>query len=133
MVEDGGMVMTEQYESLIRAAAGARENAYAPYSGYMVGAALLCADGRVFTGVNLENASYPAGLCAERAALAAAVTAGARHFPALAVYAEGEVTPCGICRQALAEFGDLDVICAGPGTKARVFRLSGLLPEAFRL
>ncbi|MCI8361156.1 MAG: cytidine deaminase [Clostridiales bacterium] len=122
-----------KYAQLLEAAREARENAYAPYSHFQVGAALLSRDGRIFTGVNLENASYPAGLCAERAALAAAVTAGIREFSALAVCAGGQVTPCGLCRQALSEFGDMDVICAVPSGEPRLFRLSELLPAAFRL
>lgn len=121
------------YTELLAAARRVREKAYAPYSGFRVGAALLSRDGRVFTGVNVENASYPAGLCAERAALAAAVSAGARDFTALAVCADGPVTPCGFCRQALSEFGDLDLLCAGPAGEARLYRLSQLLPDAFRL
>lgn len=121
------------YTELMEAARRVREKAYAPYSHFQVGAALLSRDGRVFTGVNLENASYPAGLCAERAALAAAVTAGARDFAALAVCADGQVTPCGLCRQALAEFGDMDLLCAGPSGEPRRYRLSELLPAAFRL
>lgn len=125
--------MTDDIKALVAAAAHARQKAYAPYSGYPVGAALRSADGRVFTGVNLENASYPAGLCAERAALSAAVTAGARQFDAIALYAAGKATPCGICRQALAEFGDMTVICAGPDMEPQIFRLSDLLPEAFSL
>ncbi|HIZ84845.1 MAG TPA: cytidine deaminase [Firmicutes bacterium] len=125
--------MTEALEALVAAAAAARENAYAPYSGYAVGAALRSRDGRVFTGANVENASYPAGICAERAALAAAVAAGARQFDAIALYAAGKATPCGICRQALAEFGDMEVVCAGPDAALRSFRLSDLLPEAFSL
>ena len=122
-----------KYAQLLEAARKARENAYAPYSHFQVGAALRSRDGRIFTGVNLENASYPAGLCAERAALAAAVTAGVRDFSALAVCAGGQVTPCGLCRQALSEFGDMDLICAAPSGEPRFYRLSELLPAAFRL
>lgn len=88
-----------------------RKNAYAPYSRFAVGAALLCADGRIFVGCNIENAAYNAGICAERAALSAAVSAGARAFSAIAVAggAQGEACenwcpPCGICRQMLREF-----------------------------
>ena len=123
----------EKYAALIEAAEKVRESAYAPYSGYKVGAALLSRDGRIFTGANMENASYPAGLCAERSALAAAISAGVRKFTALAVCAEGDVTPCGICRQALAEFGDMWIICAAPGTAPKSYALSTLLPAAFQL
>jgi cytidine deaminase len=98
------------------AARAVAANAYAPYSGLRVGAALESVGGRTFTGVNVENASYPAGLCAERAALAAAVAAGERRFSALAVTTDSgaSLTPCGACLQALAEFGDLDVVTAAP-------------------
>ena len=98
--------------SLAARAAAVRHNAYAPYSGFAVGAALLCADGEIFTGVNVENSSYGLTVCAERNALFAAVGAGRREFAALAVYAapigadEGPdyTRPCGACLQALAEF-----------------------------
>ena len=98
------------------AAKAAAANAYAPYSGLRVGAALESVAGRTFTGVNVENASYPVGLCAERAALAAAVAAGERRFSALALATDsGEsLLPCGACLQALAEFGELDVSVAAP-------------------
>jgi cytidine deaminase len=119
--------------ALITAAVSARKNAYAPYSGFCVGAALLCADGKIFVGANVENASYPAGICAERAALSAAVSAGERRFSAIAVCGGAKpLTPCGICRQALYEFGDIDVICTdGDGENRTVTTLGGLLPHAF--
>lgn len=127
--------MKPEYLQLVRRAAEARKNAYAPYSGFAVGAALLCTDGTVFTGCNVENASYPAGICAERSALSAAVSAGKRRFAAIAVAAgENPTPPCGICRQALAEFGDLDVLCADQnGSRCRVFSLRELLPVSFSL
>ncbi len=98
------------------AAKAVAANAYAPYSGLRVGAALETVTGRTFTGVNVENASYPAGLCAERAALAAAVAAGERRFSALAVATDSgaALLPCGACLQALAEFGELSVIAGSP-------------------
>lgn len=118
---------------LIEQAREARTHAYCPYSGFAVGAALLAESGRVYTGANCENASFGAGICAERAALAAAVTAGERRFAALAVAAgDRPVTPCGICRQMLAEFGDLTVIASGAeGEDALIAPLSALLPHAF--
>jgi cytidine deaminase len=121
--------------SLIDAARAAREHAYAPYSGFRVGAALLAADGRVFTGANVENASSPAGICAERVALPQAVTAGARDFVAIAVVGDGDgpCTPCGVCRQTLHEFApSLLVLAAGAdGTLSRYVLDRDLLPHAF--
>jgi homotetrameric cytidine deaminase len=101
-------------------ARAAAAQAYAPYSGLCVGAALVTAAGNTFTGVNVENASYPVGLCAERAALAAAVTAGERHFAALAVATDqgASILPCGACLQALAEFGELDLVVTLPATSS---------------
>ncbi len=109
---------------LLKMAYAAAENAYAPYSNLHVGAALLCKDGTVFVGCNVENASYGVSCCAERTALFSAIAAGKRDFSAVAC----THTPCGICRQALSEFGDMDVI-----TKDGTTRLSALLPEAFSL
>src|SRR3972149_3989470 len=91
--------------ALVGKAREARERAYAPSSHYRVGAALLTASGEVFEGVNVENAAYPTSICAERAAVFAAVSAGHHHFTALAVVTGNAGTPCGSCRQALAEFG----------------------------
>ena len=126
---------------LIRLALKARSNAYAPYSGFFVGAALLCADGEVFTGANVENSSFSLTNCAERSALFAAVSAGKRDFKAIAVVGgkEGEITdfcpPCGACRQALAEFskdGSLQIILYD-GKSEKSLPLSALLPEGFRI
>lgn len=127
--------MTEKQKAeLISAAREAAKNAYAPYSGYAVGAALLAKSGRIFTGCNFENASFGAGTCAERVALGSALAAGERDFEAIAVCGpDPDITPCGICRQALAEFGDLCVLCAGPDGEAREYTLAKLLPYGFRL
>lgn len=130
--------MTDQ--ALWMAALDAANGAYAPYSGFRVGAALLASDGTLFTGVNIENASFGATVCAERTALFAAVNAGKRAFAALAVAAvgaDGTVTaapPCGICRQALAEFcaPNLPVVF-GTAEKMQKVTLGDLLPYAFSL
>jgi cytidine deaminase len=123
----------EDRKALVTAARAARLNAYAPYSGYAVGAALRSADGRVYTGANVENASYPVGLCAERVALFSAVADGRREFLAIAVVTEDGASPCGACRQALAEFNpDLEVIMAdGKGWICQVSTMKTLLPYAF--
>lgn len=120
-------------EELVTRARKARERAYAPYSGYAVGAALRTEDGRVFEGANVENAMYGASVCAERVAILAAVAAGARRISALAVVTQGGGTPCGVCRQVMAEFADpaLPVACAGPEGTYRVLTLGALLPEAW--
>ena len=122
---------------LLAASRAARQNAYAPYSNYKVGAALLADSGRIYAGANFENAAYGAGTCAERVALGAALAAGERKFIAVCVCgADNTISPCGICRQALCEFGDMTVLCAGaedsgPGSAVREFKLSELLPESF--
>ena len=126
-------------KELIRLAEQARANAYAPYSGFSVGAALLCMDGTVETGCNVENASYSVTCCAERAALFAAVRAGKRQFAAIAVMGgrsgaacDRFCPPCGVCRQALAEFcaGDFPVLLSD-GKTVRRMTLAALLPESF--
>ncbi len=118
---------------LVQQAREARERAYCPYSGFAVGAALLAASGKVYLGANCENVSFGGTICAERAALTAAITAGERRFTALAVAAgETPVTPCGLCRQMLTEFGDMTVFCAAAqGTVIHKTTLSALLPAAF--
>lgn len=119
---------------MIEAARAARERAYAPYSGYRVGAALESDDGQLFVGANVENASLGVTNCAERVALGAAVTRGARHFMRLVIVTDSEppAAPCGACRQALAEFGlDLVIDSVGPHSTRR-WTLAELLPDAFR-
>jgi cytidine deaminase len=122
---------------LVAAARAARERAYAPYSGFRVGAALLTDGGEVVTGVNVENASYGLAICAERVAVAAAVARGHRRFEAIAVAGPGvdPVTPCGACRQVLREFPrgvDLEVLCAGEaGERLLATTLGELLPHSF--
>jgi cytidine deaminase len=125
--------MTLAPSSLLAAAVEARKQAYAPYSQFFVGAALVTPDGRIFTGANAENASYGLSMCAERVAIYHALTQGARHFDAVAVSGPDGVRtmPCGACRQVLHEFGPaMQVIFADDGT-LRVLPLSDLLPEAF--
>ena len=120
-------------ETLVAAARRAQQQAYAPYSGYAVGAALEAEDGRIFTGCNVENASYGMSICAERSAVTAAVGAGARRFRRIAVVvsAEPPATPCGACRQVLAEFGlDLEGESVGSATRT-TWTLRQLLPSAF--
>ena len=120
-------------DSLISAARSAQARAYAPYSKFRVGAALEAADGTVFTGCNVENASYGLTICAERAAICAAVNAGAKRFRRAVVVSDVDppAAPCGACRQVLAEFG-LDLSIDGVGSKRTVnWRLSDLLPAAF--
>ena len=124
--------------ALCYAAAEAAKLAYAPHSGYRVGAALLAADGRVFTGCNVENASYGLTNCAERTALFKAVSEGARKFKAIAIAGgtDSPAYPCGACRQALAEFcgPETPVICCTlDGKVAGRFTLGGLLPQTFAL
>jgi cytidine deaminase len=124
-------------DALVLAARKARANAYAPYSHFAVGAALLADDGSVHLGVNVENSAFPTSVCAERTALGTAVTAGHRRFLAIAIALErgknGELgSPCGNCRQALSEFGlDLVVLLAGPDGDPIRFTLRELLPRAF--
>jgi cytidine deaminase len=120
-------------ERLLAAAREVRPRAYAPYSGFHVGAAVF-AGGEVYTGVNVENASYPVGTCAERSAIAAAVAAGHTGIDAVVVVADAETPtpPCGMCRQALNEFGpDMLVLSEGASGKQDSWILSRLLPDAF--
>lgn len=124
------------WPALKAAALEVQARAYVPYSNYRVGAALLTAGGEIVTGCNVENATFGATCCAERSAVFAAVAQGYRQFRAVAVATNGEDpgTPCGICRQVLAEFGsDLDVMCFTPEGAEAHYRLSELLPHAFKL
>lgn len=115
-------------------ALAAMERAYAPYSSFQVGAALLGSDGSITEACNVENAAFPAGTCAERAALASAVARGVRSFRTLAIAssADDPTPPCGMCRQALIEFSpELEIVSVTRGGKEARWRLSELLPEAF--
>ncbi|NOZ78885.1 MAG: cytidine deaminase [Acidobacteria bacterium] len=126
-------ISKEREHELILAASRVREGAYAPYSGFRVGAALLASDGRIFTGCNVENASYGLSMCAERNAVAAAIAAGARRFAAIVLVADSPapVSPCGACRQVLAEFGDFPVIMVTTNGEREDNTVGALLPRAF--
>lgn len=121
-------------DELVRLAQEARARAYAPYSGFHVGAAVRAADGRIFTGANVENASYGLTVCAERSAVLAAVLAGARRITQVAV-ATGispPAAPCGMCRQTISEFADeCQIVLANEGGERRVVTLAALLPLRF--
>jgi len=118
---------------LVRQAVEARQRAYAPYSNYLVGAAVLTADGSVVIGCNVENAAYPATICAERVALTAAVAQGHRAFVAIAVATSNGGTPCGICRQVMVELGPAMVVyIADSNGNFHTTTVAELLPGAFR-
>jgi cytidine deaminase len=123
----------EERRLLIDLALEARRRAYAPYSNYPVGAALRTKSGRVFTGCNVENAAYPTGMCAERVAIFKAVSEGEREFEVLAVVTSNGGSPCGGCRQVLAEFGldTLVLIADAHGYLVQETSVAGLLPGAF--
>ena len=124
----------EKKNDLVRIANEVRKWAYVPYSNYPVGAALLTTSGRVYDGVNVENAAYPVTICAERTAIFKAVSQGEKDFSAIAVVTRNGGMPCGSCRQVMAEFSpDMDVIVADEtGEIQSEMKLSNLLPGAFR-
>jgi cytidine deaminase len=130
------MLDETRQQQLLDQARRAREHAYAPYSTFPVGAAVLTEAGEIFSGCNIENASLGAAICAERVAIFTAVAAGRRRFAALAVIADTPepVAPCGLCRQVLAEFSpDCVIIMANLAGRRRLANLQELLPLAFRL
>lgn len=122
-------------DDLFNAAHGVQAHAYAPYSRFKVGAALLTETGSIFTGCNVENAAYPVGTCAEAGAIAAMVAAGERRIASIMIVGDGEelVTPCGACRQRIREFssGDVAIHVGGPEGLRRSFTLEELLPYSF--
>ena len=127
--------MEKDYRELYVRAQEVMKNAYAPFSKFQVGAALLTKTGEIFTGVNVENSSYGGTICAERTACVKAVSEGFRDFEAIAIAScEGEASPCGICRQFLYEFApELTVITGKSADNLQIYRLCDLLPKGFRL
>ena len=125
---------TENFDELVSAAISARKLSYSPYSNFQVGAALLTADKTIVTGCNVENASYSLAICAERTAICNAVSNGQQEFSAIAIAAVPLATPCGACRQFIAEFGsDIKIICvnADDPTEQKIWSSGDLLPENF--
>jgi cytidine deaminase len=127
------MTTNVDLEALIERATKVRERAYAPYSNYRVGAAVQADDGRIFTGSNVENAVYPLSLCAERVAIAKAVSSGVRQIVALAVVTSNAGSPCGSCRQVMREFGvpEMPVFIGTPDGTYTTWTLKELLPASF--
>lgn len=126
-------VTSEEAKLLVDLAVEARRRAYAPYSNYLVGAALRTSSGRIFTGVNVENAAYPSTICAERSAIVSAVSQGEREFDVIAVSTSNGGYPCGGCRQVMAEFG-LDTIILIADAEGKLLEqttLQKILPGAF--
>lgn len=123
------------YGELLQIAKDAKTRAYAPYSNFRVGAALLTVDGEIYSGVNVENASYGLTNCAERTAIFKAVSEGERYFKAIAIASDSEnfITPCGACRQVMMEIGgkDLDVVISKNNDEIRILKLEELLPLSF--
>ncbi|MEJ2558172.1 MAG: cytidine deaminase [Anaerolineae bacterium] len=119
-------------DELIASAKAAREHAYAPYSNFKVGAALLGKSGRIYTGCNVENAAYGPSMCAERTAIFKAVSEGEREFEAIAVVTENGVSPCGTCRQVMMEFApDMTVFISNTRGNTRITTVRDLLPDGF--
>jgi cytidine deaminase len=132
--KDNFMTLTQiSKQELIDAANTVRQHAYVPYSKYRVGAALRTKSGKIFTGVNVENAAYPQTMCAERIAIFKAVSEGEHDFEAISVVTDNGGSPCGGCRQVMAEFGlDTTVLIAnGEGKVLQELTVKDLLPEAF--
>jgi len=129
-------VIDMEERKLVELASEAKEKAYAPYSKFRVGAAILTDRGKVYTGVNIENASYGATNCAERTAIFKAVSEGEKKIKAIAIASDSDelIFPCGICRQVISEFGDRDtkIICSRKNGEYEVYSADGLLPNAFK-
>ena len=122
-----------EIDKLIESAFDAQKNAYAPYSKFKVGCAVQTKAGKIFCGANIENASYPAGICAERVAISKAISEGYRTFEAIAITCDGNdyPYPCGVCRQFLSEFGNMKVIVARSKTDYMIYDLADLIPNCF--
>jgi len=127
------MIDINKQNELIKAAVEVRKNAYAPYSNFKVAAALLCADGEIITGINMESSSYGLSVCAERNTIATAVAKGKKDFIAMAVISRNGVTPCGACRQVIFDIcGDIDIILGDEkGSIQDTTTMKVLLPKAF--
>jgi cytidine deaminase len=124
----------QSYDKLVSAARRARRKAYAPYSKYQVGAAVLAKSGKIYSGCNVENAAYPSGLCAERVAIFKAVSEGERKFVALAVVTSNLGSPCGACRQVFSEFADDDamiILASTRGKRFKEFTMAEILLDRF--
>ncbi|MBQ3518881.1 MAG: cytidine deaminase [Clostridia bacterium] len=126
------MITANQKKELIKKSKSVRKNSYSPYSNYKVGAALLAKSGKIYIGTNFENAAFGAGICAERVALGSAISAGEREFLAICVCGNSMVLPCGICRQTLSEFDDIEIICCDENGNEKQYMLSSILPHAFQ-
>lgn len=123
----------EKYFQLLQIAKDFSKNSYSPYSKFKVGAAVLCEDGKVFGGTNVENVSYGLSMCAERVALFSAIANGAKKIKAVAIYtSKGDTTPCGACRQVITEFSNnVDIIYNTKSNTIKIERISSLLPKSF--
>ena len=132
ITQEDESLSTGSWNELLAEAIKAREFAYAPYSNYKVGAALLTSDGQIYRGCNIENAGYSPSTCAERTAIFKAVTEGVRDYEAIAVVTSDGGAPCGVCRQVMREFAsNLTVIVGDLAGNYRVYRLPELLPDSF--
>jgi cytidine deaminase len=132
--KEGENTVEEEFKKLIKEAEKARKRAYTPYSKFQVGAAVLCADGKIFTGCNIENASFGLTICAERVAISKAISEGSTQFEAIAVIGDTAkpCSPCGACRQVISEFGDdIPLIMANLKGDVKIKKIKELLPEAF--
>lgn len=132
--KEGENTVNENYKKLIKEAEKARKRAYTPYSKFNVGAAILSSDGKIFTGCNIENASFGLTVCAERVAILKAISEGSSKFEAIAIVGDTNrpCSPCGACRQVISEFGkDIKIIMSNLKGDIKIKKIDELLPEAF--